>query len=200
MCSDCIAVVPRAVVTRKRAGPGFDLGFLKDVPALPYFLGLDHREYRVEIGFPSLISKTYQGIGYWRHQEPELDVVGLADDWTLVAGGCPDTNRTTIEGDLTDVERTVSPVQWAPSSEIHREEEYCCFFRSGFTDELQTMLTDRHDGSLFIPLFNPATVSPATSPSDVSSQSLSVQSGGAAFRLWILSAKRPNTSPNRDAQ
>jgi hypothetical protein len=57
---------------------------------------------------PTLIPKTYEGVGYWWHQQHELDVVGLATDGTLVAGECKYTARQMTEGDLSDPERTVS--------------------------------------------------------------------------------------------
>lgn len=100
---------------------------------------------------PSLIPKTYQGIGYWWHQQHELDVVGLASDGTLVAGECKYTSREMTEGDLADLERTVSQMQWTPSTGTDREERYCCFSRSGFSDDLQQVAADREDVSLFRP-------------------------------------------------
>lgn len=59
---------------------------------------------------PSLVPKTYQGIGYWWHKHHELDVVGLASDGTLVAGECKYTTREMTEGDLADLERSATHV------------------------------------------------------------------------------------------
>ncbi|MFB6178604.1 MAG: ATP-binding protein [Halorientalis sp.] len=98
---------------------------------------------------PTLIPKTYQGIGYWWHKQHELDVVGLASDGTLVAGECKYTSREMTEGDLADLERTASEVQWSPSNESDRTEQYCCFCRSGFSDGLQQVAAERDDVSLF---------------------------------------------------
>lgn len=100
---------------------------------------------------PSLIPKTYHGIGYWWHKQHELDVVGLASDGTLVAGECEYTNREMTEGDLADLERTASEVQWSPSNESDRMEQYCCFCRSEFSDGLQQVAAERDDVSLFTP-------------------------------------------------
>ena len=100
---------------------------------------------------PSLIPKTYRGIGYWWHQQHELDVVGLASDGTLVAGECKYTTREMTEGDLADLERATSAVQWTPPSGTDREDVYCCFCRSGFSDDLQQAAADRADVSLFTP-------------------------------------------------
>jgi len=100
---------------------------------------------------PSLIPNTYQGIGYWWHQQHELDVVGLASDGTLVAGECKYTSREMTEGDLADLERTASRVRWTPPNGTDREEHYCCFCRSGFSDDLQQTAANRDDVSLFTP-------------------------------------------------
>ena len=100
---------------------------------------------------PSLVPRTYQGIGYWWHQQHELDVVGLASDGTLVAGECKYTSRKMTEGDLADLERTASQVQWTGPGRTDREEQYCCFCRSGFSDGLEQVASDRDDVSLFTP-------------------------------------------------
>ncbi|ELZ83568.1 ATPase (AAA+ superfamily) protein [Haloferax gibbonsii ATCC 33959] len=63
---------------------------------------------------PSLVPKTYHGIGYWWHKHHELDVVGLASDGTLVAGECKYTQREMNEGDLADLERSAAQVDWTP--------------------------------------------------------------------------------------
>jgi len=100
---------------------------------------------------PSLIPKTYQGIGYWWHRQHEIDVVGLASDGTLVAGECKYTSREMTEGNLADLERSMSQVQWSPPNGSDREEQYCCFCRSGFSDDLEDVAADRDDVVLFTP-------------------------------------------------
>lgn len=97
------------------------------------------------------IPKTYEGVGYWWHQQHELDVVGLATDGTLVAGECKYTAREMTESNLADLERTVSQVQWTPPNESDREERYCLFCRSGFSHSLQQVAANRDDVSLFTP-------------------------------------------------
>src|SRR6056297_2655674 len=99
---------------------------------------------------PSLVPKTYQGIGYWWHKHHELDVVGLASDGTLVAGECKYTTREMTEGDLADLERSAAQIQWSPA-DATREEHYCCFCRSGFSEGLQQVATERDDVSLYTP-------------------------------------------------
>jgi hypothetical protein len=100
---------------------------------------------------PSLIPKTYRRIGYWWHRQHEVDVVGLASDGTLVAGECKYTSREMTEGDLADLERSVSQIQWSPPNGGDRTEQYCCFSRSGFSDDLRATATNRDDVSLFTP-------------------------------------------------
>lgn len=100
---------------------------------------------------PSLIPKVYRGIGYWWHQQHELDVVGLADDGTLVAGECKYTTRQMTEGDLADLERSAAQVQWSPSDGAERTEHYCCFCRSGFSVDLRQTAAERDDVTLFTP-------------------------------------------------
>lgn len=100
---------------------------------------------------PSLVPKVYQGIGYWWHQQHEVDVVGLADDGTLVAGECKYTTREMTEGDLADLERSASQIQWSPPAGAEREYHYCCFCRSGFSDDLKRAAENRDDVSLFTP-------------------------------------------------
>ncbi|WP_256393065.1 ATP-binding protein [Natronoarchaeum rubrum] len=99
---------------------------------------------------PKLRPKTYRRIGYWWYQHHELDVVGLASDGTLVAGECKYTTREMTEGDLADLERSAAQIQWSPD-DATREEHYCCFCRSGFSEGLQQVAAERDDVSLFTP-------------------------------------------------
>jgi AAA+ ATPase superfamily predicted ATPase len=100
---------------------------------------------------PSLVPKTYQGIGYWWHKRHELDVVGLASDGTLVAGECKYTTRAMTEGDLADLERSAARVEWTPANGRDVDYHYCCFCRTGFSDGLRRAAAERDDVSLFTP-------------------------------------------------
>jgi hypothetical protein len=55
------------------------------------------------------------------------------------------------EGDLADLERSVSQIPWSQPTGSDREEHYCCFCRSGFSDDLQQVAAERDDLSLFTP-------------------------------------------------
>jgi len=100
---------------------------------------------------PDLVPKTYRGIGYWWHRDHELDVVGLASDGTVVAGECKYTTREMHEGDLADLERSATQVDWTPPEGGDPDYHYCCFCRSGFSEGLRQTATDRDDISLFTP-------------------------------------------------
>ena len=108
-------------------------------------------EHICQDALPSLVPKTYQGIGYWWHRDHELDVVGLGSDGTLVAGECKYTAREMTEGDLADLERAAKEVQWTPDGGQEITYHYCCFCRSGFSDGLQNAASERDDLSLFTP-------------------------------------------------
>ncbi|WP_363463392.1 ATP-binding protein [Halogeometricum borinquense] len=100
---------------------------------------------------PTLIPKTYHGVGYWWHKHHELDVVGLASDGTLVAGECKYTTREMNEGDLADLERSTTQVDWTPPEGGDPTYHYCCFARSGFSEGLRAVAEERSDVSLFTP-------------------------------------------------
>lgn len=98
---------------------------------------------------PTLIPKTYQGIGYWWHREHEIDVVGLANDGTLIAGECKYTTRAMTAADLADLERSAAEIQWTSPTDGEPTVRYCCFSRSGFSDGLRALEKDRDDVLLF---------------------------------------------------
>jgi uncharacterized protein len=119
-------------------------------PSFSDYMGLMF-EIVCQDALPSLIPKTYHGIGYWWLRQFELDVVGLASDGTLIAGECKYTSRKMNEGDLADLERSAAQIQWTPEDGSESTIHYCCFCRSGFSDELQAMADERTDISLFTP-------------------------------------------------
>lgn len=104
-----------------------------------------------QLRLPSLFSNPFQGVGYWWHKQHELDVVGLATDGTVVAGECKYTTREMHEGDLADLERSASGLEWTPPNGGDLDYHYCCFCRSGFSQGLRETATERDDVSLFTP-------------------------------------------------
>lgn len=100
---------------------------------------------------PRLVPKTYHGIGYWWHKQHELDVVGLADDGTIVAGECKYTSRHMTEGDLARLERTAATIEWTPPDDSDPTYHYCCFCRSGFSEDLKQLAEGCDAVTLFTP-------------------------------------------------
>lgn len=113
----------------------------------------DYMAKRFEIAaqraLPLLVERTYRGIGYWWHGEHEVDVVGLADGGTLVAGECKYTTEPMTPGDLEALERSAQEIQWTQPDGDDPERVYCCFSRSGHSDCLVGIATDRDDVRLF---------------------------------------------------
>ena len=108
-------------------------------------------EHVCQLRLPSLLSYTFQGVGYWWHKRHELDVVGLTTDGTVLAGECKYTSREMHEGDLSDLERSASDLEWTPPNGGDLDYHYCCFCRSGFSDGLRETAAQRDDVSLFTP-------------------------------------------------
>lgn len=98
---------------------------------------------------PGLVPRTYLGTGYWWHGKNEIDVVGLGDDGTLVAGECKYTSRPMTQSDLESLERVADEVRWNPPNGKEKRYVYCCFSRSGFTDDLVEVAEGRGDVELF---------------------------------------------------
>ena len=100
---------------------------------------------------PNLHPKLYQGVGYWWYKEQEIDVVGLADDGTLVVGECKYTSRQMTEGNLARLEQKADEIRWTPPNGGNPTYHYCCFSRSGFSTDLEQVADTRDDVSLFSP-------------------------------------------------
>ena len=117
-------------------------------PELTEYLG-PLFEIACQSALRKLVPYTYRGVGYWWHREHELDVVGPTDEGVLVAGECKYTARQMTEGDLRSVEETAAHIDWTPPEGETPDHEYCCFCRSGFSDDLTAMAADRDEVHLF---------------------------------------------------
>jgi len=106
-------------------------------------------EVAAQDALPRLVERTYLGIGYWWHGEHEVDVVGLGDDGTLVAGECKYTTEQMTVGDLESLERAAGEIRWTPPDGGEPEQVYCCFSRTGFSDGLVDVAGEREDVRLF---------------------------------------------------
>ena len=106
-------------------------------------------EIAAQRALPRLVERSYLGVGYWWHAHHEVDVVGLADDGTLVAGECKYTTESMTPGDLQSLEASAREIRWTPPEGSEPAMIYCCFSRSGFSDDLIDTATDRADVHLF---------------------------------------------------
>ncbi len=88
-------------------------------------------------------------VGRWWYKEAEIDVVGLNPQTnTLLLGECKWTNTPVGTSLLTDLEELEENVRWQGDD---RTVEYALFSRSGFTDELETLVSERSDLYLYTP-------------------------------------------------
>ena len=88
-------------------------------------------------------------VGRWWYKEAEVDVVGLGPQTnTLLLGECKWTTTPVGTSLLTDLEDIESDVRWNGGD---RTVEYALFSRSGFTDELETLASERTDLHLYTP-------------------------------------------------
>lgn len=117
-------------------------------PDLPTYFG-PLFEIACQNALRELVPNTYRGVGYWWHRQHELDVVGPTDEGVLVAGECKYTTREMTEGDLAGVEDAAAHIDWTPPDGGSPEYEYCCFCRSGFSEDLTATAAARDDVHLF---------------------------------------------------
>ncbi|NGM71438.1 ATP-binding protein [Natronolimnobius sp. AArcel1] len=88
-------------------------------------------------------------VGRWWYKEEEIDVVGLDSQTnTLLLGECKWTTSAVGTSLLADLESLEEDVRWQGDD---RTIAYTLFSRSGFTDELETLATERPDLYLYTP-------------------------------------------------
>jgi len=92
--------------------------------------------------------ETFVDIGRWWYKEHEVDVVGLTDDGTKVAGECKFTSSPLDYSALASLEDHADEIRWSPDS-VDVEQEYALFARSGFTQSVREAAGDRDDLQLF---------------------------------------------------
>ncbi len=92
--------------------------------------------------------ETFVDIGRWWYKEHEVDVVGLTDDGTMVAGECKFTSSPLDYSALASLEDHADEIRWSSDSgDVERE--YALFARSGFTQSVREAAADRDDLELF---------------------------------------------------
>jgi len=93
-------------------------------------------------------SETFVDIGRWWYKEHEVDVVGLADGGTMVAGECKFASSPLDYGALASLENHADEIRWTPDGgDVERE--YALFARNGFTQSVREAAADRDDVQLF---------------------------------------------------
>lgn len=92
--------------------------------------------------------ETFVDIGRWWYKEHEVDVVGLTDDGTMVAGECKFTSSPLDYGALASLEDHADEIRWSPDSgDVKRK--YALFARSGFTQSIREAAAERDELRLF---------------------------------------------------
>jgi AAA+ ATPase superfamily predicted ATPase len=93
-------------------------------------------------------NETFVDIGRWWYQEHEVDVAGLTDGGTMVAGECKFTAAPLDYSALASLEDHADEIRWTPANtDVKRE--YALFARSGFTQSVREAAADRDDLQLF---------------------------------------------------
>ncbi|OYR85598.1 ATPase [Halorubrum ezzemoulense] len=94
-------------------------------------------------GFPVSCSR----VGRWWYGGEEIDIAGVnRETETLLLGECKWTTEPVGPGVFDKLTALESEVRWQGTD---REVRYALFSRGGFTDELQAVVDDRSDASLY---------------------------------------------------
>jgi uncharacterized protein len=88
-------------------------------------------------------------VGQWWYQEHEVDVVGLTDERTLIAGECKYQNSPADHSALFSLEDHVRELRWTPPDGDERDVEYALFSRSGFAESVDEAAEDRESLRLY---------------------------------------------------
>lgn len=87
-------------------------------------------------------------IGRWWYKEHEIDVVGLTDDGSVIAGECKFTNSPVGYKALSRLEEHVKELRWTSESGDRRN-KFALFSRSGFKRSVKEEEEKRDDLRLF---------------------------------------------------
>ncbi|WP_117594463.1 ATP-binding protein [Haloprofundus halophilus] len=94
-------------------------------------------------------SYTITRTGRWWYQNHEIDVVGITNSDVLLVGECKFQNSPVGYDVLSTLESHESELRWNPEQGGERKCEYAVFSKSGFTNSLREIATERDDVSLF---------------------------------------------------
>jgi AAA+ ATPase superfamily predicted ATPase len=87
-------------------------------------------------------------VGQWWYGDHEVDVVGLTDEGTLIAGECKFQTAPVGYDVVSTLQTHTDELRWNPANG-DRAEEYALFSRSGFTQSVREAAQDRSDLRLF---------------------------------------------------
>ncbi|MCU4718913.1 ATP-binding protein [Halapricum hydrolyticum] len=93
--------------------------------------------------------EAFVDIGRWWYKEHEVDIVGLTDDRTMVAGECKFTSDPLDYSALASLEKHAAEIRWSPDSGDDVSREYTLFARNGFAQSIREAAADRDDLRLF---------------------------------------------------
>lgn len=92
---------------------------------------------------------TITETGQWWYGEHEVDVVGLTNGTTLLAGECKFQQSPLGYDALAGLEDHVDELRWTPPAGGERDVEYALFSRSGFKPSVEEAAAERDDLRLF---------------------------------------------------
>jgi len=118
-------------------------------PELPDFVSQEF-EVLCQNALPELYpERTFLDIGRWWYHEHEVDVVGFTTGGTMVVGECKFTNAPLDYDALASLEEHAAEIRWTPEGSSDVNTEYALFTRSGATQSVQEVVSDRDDLQLF---------------------------------------------------
>jgi AAA+ ATPase superfamily predicted ATPase len=118
-------------------------------PALPDFVSHSFERLCCSALRTFYPSYTIIDTGQWWYGDHEIDVVGLTDGNTLVAGECKFQSSPLGYNALSTLQDHVDELRWVPSGGDERTCEYALFSRSGFKQSVKEAAESREDLRLY---------------------------------------------------
>lgn len=91
---------------------------------------------------------TVTDVGGWWYREHEIDVVGLTNDGTVIAGECKFRETPVGYDSFSKLQDHLDELRWTPQNG-ERQEKYALFSRSGFERSIEEAVKKRDDLRLF---------------------------------------------------
>ena len=129
-------------------------------------LGDDAYEVLIEPELPDFVSQVFEDLccsavrtlypeytiterGQWWYGEHEIDVVGLTNEETLIAGECKFQQSPLGYDAFSNLLNHVEELRWTPASGRDRTHEYALFSRRGFKPSVEEAAAERDNLRLF---------------------------------------------------